>query len=98
MPGGHEEYASPLTPKADARTRTGDPFITRDGPVSRPVVSSCHTRCKSSGNASRGTTADDNLVYPWYTPNARVAGPIGGGLQGGTWNCWLQPDARNEAS
>ena len=52
-------------PKADARTRTGDPFITSDEPMSAPVRSG-HLRPLSEGGSVDGggleMTEEDNLV------------------------------------
>src|SRR5512132_3579381 len=56
--------------KADARTRTGDPFITSDRPVSPQVRSSplrplvVQVRVDWSG---LGATGEDNLVDGWWT-------------------------------
>jgi hypothetical protein len=56
--------------EADARTRTGDPFITSDGPVSAPVRSS-HLRPllmrDSADWPTLEVTGEDNLVDGWWT-------------------------------
>src|SRR5207244_1945497 len=56
--------------EADARTRTGDPFITSDGPMSAPVRSG-HFRPLAEGGSLdwRGleVTGEDNLVDGWWT-------------------------------
>src|SRR5215211_6504046 len=58
-------------PKADARTRTGDPFITSDGPLSASVRSG-HSRPLSKGGSVAWSglevTGEDNLVDGWWTP------------------------------
>jgi hypothetical protein len=56
--------------RADARTRTGDPFITSDEPVSAPVRAS-HSRplCMTDSMDWSGleVTGEDNLVDGWWT-------------------------------
>jgi hypothetical protein len=56
--------------RADARTRTGDPFITRYGPMSAPVRS-IHLRPLSIRLpldwSGLEVTGDDNLVDGWWT-------------------------------
>src|SRR5919106_1614913 len=57
--------------QADARTRTGDPFIRRDEPMSAPVRSS-HLRPFSMRDSMDWSglevTGEDNLVDGWWTP------------------------------
>jgi hypothetical protein len=61
--------------EADARTRTGDPFITSDEPMSAPVRSS-HLRPLSKGGSVDWTglevTGADNLVDGWWTARSVV--------------------------
>src|SRR6266516_5796666 len=56
--------------RADARTRTGDPFITSDGPVAAGVSSS-HLRPLHIQDLADwrclGLTRADNLVDVWWT-------------------------------
>jgi hypothetical protein len=56
--------------RADARTRTGDPFITSDGPVSAPVRSG-HVRPHSMRYrpawSGLEVTGEDNPVDGWWT-------------------------------
>jgi hypothetical protein len=58
------------SPRADARTRTGDPFITSDGAMSAPVRSS-HSRPPSvrlpPDWSGLEVTCEDNLVDGWWT-------------------------------
>jgi hypothetical protein len=56
--------------KADARTRTGDPFITSDGPVSarvRPSHSGPLVMGDPTDWSGLGVTGEDNLVDGWWT-------------------------------
>ncbi len=59
-----------LDERADARTRTGDPFITSDEPMSTPVRSS-HLRPLSiplpPDWSGLEVTGADNLVDGWWT-------------------------------
>jgi hypothetical protein len=56
--------------RADARTRTGDPFITSDAPVSARVRPS-HAGPLVMGDpadwSGLGVTGEDNLVDGWWT-------------------------------
>jgi hypothetical protein len=56
--------------RADARTRTGDPFITSDEPMSARVRSG-HSRPLSKAGSldwsGLGVTGQDNLVDGWWT-------------------------------
>ena len=86
--------------RADARTRTGDPFITSDGPMSAPVRSShsgpLSMRLPPDWSGLK-VTGEDNLVDGWWTSEMlslqrtapQTNDPLGssGGPAGGSRGC-----------
>src|ERR687891_485236 len=70
LPDGKHKWLLSRDFQADARTRTGDPFITSDEPMSAPVRSS-HLRPLAESRwldwSGLEMTGEDNLVDAWWT-------------------------------
>jgi hypothetical protein len=91
--------------RADARTRTGDPFITSDEPVAAPVRSSHSGPLSMRGFTDWGgleVTREDNLVDGWWTPDGLPFKTTSCGRRHPSRGCganWipLAPDSRYDA-
>jgi hypothetical protein len=68
--------SEPCKPREPSRTRTGDPFITSDGPVSAPVRSGHPKPLVMRDSADRTgleVTGEDNPVDGWWTARMLTA-------------------------
>ena len=70
LPDGQHKWLLSRSFRADARTRTGDPFITSDEPMSAPVRCGQLRPLLEGGSVDWSgleVTGEDDLVDGWWT-------------------------------